>query len=260
MKPKLDKASKVEKLLQKFDPDIDIPDTEDIEGELEDAADRITNMVDTIKSSLDLRKYFPKPAQSQELFDKYLVYPILAIYLVIQLVSVYFLTSGTKDGSDSASTVDTGGGTSEIMRLLRGLTSDDFTEVDAPSSNITSATSNTVAEPETYMEEVDDQFELIVVTFFAYLVTAIQILISWLATQRQFLTKLINKKILTVSKIVNGETATTVKPIFHDIFVVSLEKIKTKLLKLIGKVQKIEVAMSNVSKKPPSIGSFFGLK
>jgi len=89
IKPQLDLAAKFVNVLQKFDPSIDIPDPGDMEGIIKDSSSKVSAVFTTLKQSLNFVKFIPKPFQSISLFDMYLMYPVLGLFLVLQLYGVY---------------------------------------------------------------------------------------------------------------------------------------------------------------------------
>ena len=255
IKPKLDKATKMEKMLQKINPNIDIPDPKDIEEELDDAADLITDAIEKVKTGLDLRQYIPKAAQSQEMFDLYLMYPTLAIFLILQLYNVYKnqdYGGGSGDSSDEVIN-----NTTQFLRSGARFISGnneiiDFRNlVEETNHSIISNTTNSTSEPETFEEEVAEQWQLIVHAFSAYFAAVIQILITFIGTQANVIKALINNKIVSVSVHVNAKLNENAEPVFEKVLVQSMEKIKNQFLKLLDKVELIEGPMSKLPKGLP---------
>lgn len=244
LKEKLDKASKVEKMLQKIDPDIDIPDTSDIEEELQDASDKITSIIKVVKDAVDFAKHIPKAVQSHELFDQHIVYPFLAGCLLIQLISTYIqTTSGSANDADDA--IDEANATDVTRQILSNFTTPNYSNSDGIIfDDYNNSTNMTAAE---FMDEVKDQWQLISIAFSLFLGAVIQLLICFLVTQKSILFTQINNKILVISSELNDILDKTVKPVFHDVLVVSMSKIKHELLKIIEKIERIEGPMKKLS-------------
>lgn len=251
IKPKLDKATKVEKMLQKIDPSIDIPDTSDIEEELSDARDKVTDAINGVKKVLDLAKYIPKACQTIDLFDEYIVYPVLGVFLVVQLVQVYLKTH-SGDTTDEAVLVDS-------ARYLRGTAVDVITPIVANFTNETALPCNN-----TFLDELESQGEVIQIAVHQWWSVVVQMLLTFLTTQKLLLYRAINKKISSVEEDLTDLLDEKVKEPFHDVFVVTMNRVKKKLLDLAKKMNKIDSVMdkipsAGIPKMPskPSIRKFF---
>jgi len=96
MRPKLDKFTKLEKTLQKINPNIDIPDVSDLEEEMEAAEGNVTSKFKDIETSLDIPNRIPAPFRSKAHFQTYIVYPILLVYLSIMLFLAF---TASRDGT-----------------------------------------------------------------------------------------------------------------------------------------------------------------
>ena len=115
VRPKLEKAKKAESILQKYDDSIDIPDPDDIERELDGCGDAIETKMEQVKQAIDFRKCIPLFLRSKRNFTMYMIYPVLAVFLAIQLYGVY-QTSQMQTTTDEA----TSDAASSSTRFLRG--------------------------------------------------------------------------------------------------------------------------------------------
>ena len=92
-------------MLQKIDPDIDIPDATDMEEAFDGYTDKVENIVKLCEKAVDISKKIPRPLQNKENFDKFIVYPLLAFYLAMQLIEVWQIQKlGTLTNSTISST------------------------------------------------------------------------------------------------------------------------------------------------------------
>ena len=245
IKPKLDQASKMESMLQKIDPDIDIPDTKDLEEELGDATGTIRGVMDAVTNALDFMKYVPKAAQSQPLFDQYVVYPVLAFFLVTQLLAVYHSQGSVAAAVNDATLSDDDAGvditnttTLETARFLEAMV------------NATMTTNTNTTDDETFADQVADQWHLITTAFSAFIGAVVQIVLTFLASQKSLIFKQINKKILALSADVTGLLTDKVEPVFKDILFDSMSKVRSQILDLINKVEKIEGPLNKLKAGP----------
>lgn len=243
IKPKLDQASKMETMLRKIDKDIDIPDTKDIEEELGDATDKIHGVMDAVTGALDFMKYIPKAAQSQPLFDQYIVYPVLAFFLLTQLLGVYHSQGSVTDAVNDATSDDATGGVADIINTTT-LEATRFLEA------IVNSTNTTDADDETFADQVADQWHLITTAFSAFVGAVVQIVVTFLASQKSLIFGQINKKIKTLSDDVSDLLRDKVEPVFKDVLLVSMSKIRSKFLDLINKVEKIEGPLNKLKDGP----------
>lgn len=258
IKGKLDQATKLEKMLQKIDPDIDIPDTSDIEEELSDATEKVLGIVQKVKDSLDLAEYIPKFVQSQPMFDNYVVYPFLAGCLLMQLITTY--------ASTHATVVDSAGDELAISGNFTDVNATDVSDATDESILVGNDTrllvdvlNNVQYNPNVtmtgagFMDELKDQWGLVMIALNAFIGAVVQILICFIMTQKSIVYTAINKKILQVSGHINVVLDDKVKPVFHDVLVKSMSFVKNELLTIIKKVEKIEGPLNKVSKSIPSL-------
>mmetsp|Transcript_7747 Transcript_7747/g.11442 ORF Transcript_7747/g.11442 Transcript_7747/m.11442 type:complete len:450 (+) Transcript_7747:124-1473(+) len=243
IKPKLDQASKMESMLQKIDPDIDIPDTKDLEEELGDATGKIRGVMDAVTGALDFMKYIPKAAQSQPLFDLYIVYPVLAFFLVTQLLGVYHSQGSVADAVNNATSDDATG--VDVTNTTTTLEAVRFLEAIVNGTNTTAD-----EDDETFADQVADQWHLITAAFSAFVGAVVQIVVTFVASQKSLIFKQINKKIKAVSDDVSGLLTEKVEPVFKDVLLVSMSKVRSQILDLINKVEKIEGPMNKLKAGP----------
>jgi F0F1-type ATP synthase membrane subunit b/b' len=95
MKPTLDVAAKQEALLRKLDPNVNIPDTGDIDREFDEAQGLVTSKVAVAEQQLDFDKYVPSYLQSTEAFYWRIIVPIIALAFVAQMGVTYLTVTNS---------------------------------------------------------------------------------------------------------------------------------------------------------------------
>lgn len=166
----------------------------------------VLSVILKVKDTLNLPRHFPKVMQSQPLFEKYYVYPFLAICFLTQLFMTY---SETQSNSYLANVGTTMTGAS-------------------------------------FMEKLEDQRHLIVLAFKAFLGAVAQILIAFVATQKSILCRLINRKIKKIGNDVEAELKEMIKPVFHDVFFDSMILVKRQFLSVVNDMRILEGPLNEV--------------
>ncbi len=98
--PKLAMATKMEVVVKKVKPDIDIPDPSDIDREFDEAQGLVTTKLDKAKERIDIHSIIPTVLQSSQVFFWRIVVPFGVLALAIQLL-VVALTPQPSMSSDS---------------------------------------------------------------------------------------------------------------------------------------------------------------
>lgn len=233
VRPKLEKAKKVETILQKYDDTIDIPDSDDIEKELDGCGDAIEEKMDAVKRLIDFRKYVPVFLRSKDNFSMYMIYPVLAVFLALQLYGVY----QTSQMQTDEATTETASA-SELTRFLRGsvLKEDLDTMVEE-------ARSSTTGEPS---EEVS--WYPMWVSLQVYLSAVAEILIGFLMSQAAVIAAVLNVTIGRVEKGANEAIDTTgATDVFNEFLTTKMEVLRAKLLKLVQNMIKIDKAQEKIT-------------
>lgn len=236
IRPKLDQATKMENMLKKLDSDIDIPDTSDIEEELDDAGDMVNASISKLKDGVNLLEYLPKPLQKKEYFAMYVIYPILAIYGLIMILVAFFSASGGSSDEPENQTRYLRGG----PMLFDSLESDNSVYVTADAFPIfTNSSSNSTAVPDEAAKTISDNSQTFMVVVQSVLVSVLLVLLIFVSTLKQVVQSFIKKKIQTGLDDLNDSAKETLEP-FQQVFVVSMDKIKERFQKLLSNVDKIE--------------------
>lgn len=104
LRPKLEIATKQEAMLKKIRPDIDIPDYSDIDREFDGMQGQGDAQLEIAKNRLtDIQTLIPSPLRSPKAFYWRIIFPILAVFLSLQLGMTFVTihkqqqTSGTRN-------------------------------------------------------------------------------------------------------------------------------------------------------------------
>jgi len=223
----------MEKQLKRVDSEIKIPDASDLEEELSEAADKIAGSLDRLKDELDIQTFIPGAAKSKGVFDLYIVYPVLAVYLVMQFVLVYLTTSSwdddTQDGSVDFHAISKANNFAEGSHTFIGENS---------LGRILKVVNAT--EPETYGERLSENVLIFLICLQAYLTSVVSILVVFLMTREAIVKRGINLRIGLFVKKVNLVLEEYLAQPFEDILSDSMISIKEKLLDLIESMERLE--------------------
>ena len=173
---------------------------------------------------VDLSRSLPAPLQSLAKFQIYIVYPFLAVMLILQLVGVY--TSQATNG--------------EVIVLTNATARILFEDDDDFVSKLTNSVD--IDSTSAFGEEESDENEWLLMWFAiqSYLTTALQIIIAFLMTQARTMVALANMNIDKLEKNVNDKLKAAVGDVFESIFQKGFGAVKAKFLDLVRKVDKIE--------------------
>jgi hypothetical protein len=177
-----------------------------------------------MKGMVDLSRSLPAPLQSLAKFQIYIVYPFLAVMLILQLVGVY--TSQATNG--------------EVIVLTNATARILFEDDDDFVSKLTNSVD--IDSTSAFGEEESDENEWLLMWFAiqSYLTTALQIIIAFLMTQARTMVALANMNIDKLEKNVNDKLKAAVGDVFESIFQKGFGAVKAKFLDLVRKVDKIE--------------------
>ena len=183
-----------------------------------------------MKGMVDLSRSLPAPLQSLAKFQIYIVYPFLAVMLILQLVGVY--TSQATNG--------------EVIVLTNATARILFEDDDDFVSKLTNSVD--IDSTSAFGEEESDENEWLLMWFAiqSYLTTALQIIIAFLMTQARTMVALANMNIDKLEKNVNDKLKAAVGDVFESIFQKGFGAVKAKFLDLVRKVDKIEQPLLKV--------------
>jgi hypothetical protein len=226
IKEKLDKVTELEETLRIVDPTIDIPDVSDIEEAFDGCTDQIRGVVDlALKAvSYSTSRAVPTTFKSQSNLDKSIFYPTLAILLGIQLFGVYasIMVKEVNEGKISGI----------------GSNTTDFVGEDKNIFGIENKTPDFVGQTESVQSMA--QLEIMIVSIQTYLTTILQLILAYIASNLSAIAKKINSFIKSIEIDVNQTLDKNIGGTFSLVFDEGLGGVRTKILKLIKDMEKIE--------------------
>eukprot|EP00523_Entomoneis_sp_CCMP467_P009887 CAMPEP_0168736768 /NCGR_PEP_ID=MMETSP0724-20121128/10033_1 /TAXON_ID=265536 /ORGANISM="Amphiprora sp., Strain CCMP467" /LENGTH=707 /DNA_ID=CAMNT_0008783981 /DNA_START=71 /DNA_END=2194 /DNA_ORIENTATION=+ len=121
LKPTLDKASAQAAPLKRLDPDLDIPDYDDIDEEFDEAQGKVGDRVDAARNQFsNVNQYLPEPLHSAKNFYWRIVFPVLLTALLLQL-SVAFITTYSTQKKQAAAAESTDATRRNLRASVRAL-------------------------------------------------------------------------------------------------------------------------------------------
>lgn len=102
-KPMFARAAQAETALRKINPDVDIPDPDDINREFDEAQGKVGEKLDEAKAKIDVEKVIPVPLRSKESFYWRIVVPAAAVACLLQLLLVAVAPKPTNGGDNPLS-------------------------------------------------------------------------------------------------------------------------------------------------------------
>lgn len=220
IRSKLDQITELEQTLRIVDPTIDIPDVSDIEEAFDGCTDQIRKVIGVVLEAVDYStsRAVPSKFQSQEAMDLSMFYPLLGVLLGIQLFGILISVRMQQEGEESASMI--------------GNTDNAVTEIadvgEVPYYDI----GDEAVEP--------TQFEIMIVSIQTYMTTMVQLILAYLISNLSAIAKKINAFIKSIEVDVNDTIEKHTGEIFSLVFDKGLGGVRTKILKLIRDIEKIE--------------------
>lgn len=242
IRPKLKKALKMEGQLKRIDNEIEIPDPREIEEELNHTSDKLSGSLDRVKEEIDIEKYIPKAAKSKKDFDLFIFYPVLALYLVLQMVIVYF---SSQIGEASVQEVNY----DKVQNLLRGffvssdLEGDNSILMNTDSIEILADLTNSTG-IETFGELLSDHVVLFIVCLLSFLTSITSVSLVFFFSRESLINRGINFGSRYLTKRVNFTMGESLTQPFGEVFKDSMTTIKEKLLNMIDQMERIEGPMA----------------
>jgi hypothetical protein len=246
IRPKLDMATKAEVVLKKFDDSIDIPDPTDMEEELDGCADEVEEKMEAVKELINFRKMIPICFRSKENFTKYAIYPVLAIFLVMQLMGVYQSSHmEAADNVDQETDVQMrrflrGTVKIQVRKLVQNMASN---KVEAITESIESSWNGTSSTIDEALES--SSWYPVWVSIQVYITALMQLVIGYLITQAAVVAGVLNKTIIRpLNEYANRAIKTTgATEVFDKYLTTKLQDLREKMLKLINDIAKVDKAL-----------------
>jgi hypothetical protein len=239
IRPKLDKMTKAEVIINKLlEPDIDIPDPKDIEQKLEGCADAIQDKMDLVKNMIQFTPYIPIYLRSKENLNKYVMYPTLLVFLVLQLVSVYqsASTSRSNELHDMPEKEEYLFGARYLIETSLDQANETLTELLSRHNNITNISdillvppifSNVTTEPPMAEEDTVCWYYPFWVSIQVYVTTMVQLVVVFLSTEAIVLVAVLNTMIAGVNADANRALeATGARAVFETYLTDKMTSVK----------------------------------
>ena len=99
---------------------------------------------------------------------------------------------------------------------------------------------------ETFADQLDDLLHLITAALTAFVGAVFQIVVLFVVTEKLSIFEQINEKTLALMEDMTSLLTDTVEPMFTEVLLVSMSKVRNQFLDLIQKVEKIEGLMKKV--------------
>jgi hypothetical protein len=272
IRPKLDKMTKAEVIINKLlEPDVDIPDPKDIEQQLEGCADAIQDKMDLVKTTIQFTPYIPIYLRSKEDLNKYVIYPTLAVFLVLQLVSVYqsASTSRSNESHDMPEEDEFISGARYLLDTSLNQANETLTELLSRHNNITNTSdillvppifSNAITEPP-IAEDTVCWYYPFWVSIQVYMTTMVQLVVVFLGTEAVVLVAVLNTMISGVNDDANRALeATGAAAVFETYLTDKMTSVKDQLLNLITKLNTIEKALEVAGIDLDELDAMAGIK
>ena len=237
VRPKIVQARKLESVLKKYDDSIDIPDPDDIERELDGCNDAVQRSMDAVKRSIDFRKCVPVYFRSRENFKMYMVYPVLAIFLALQIYGVY-QSSQLQSTSDTNATVET-------TRFLRGFSVEQ--ELDTVVEEVRTSTMGDTSDENLSWYPIWSSIQV-------YVSAIAEILLGFVMSQAAMVALSLNIAIGRVENQANEAIDTTgAAEVFNAYLTSKMEAVRAKLLKLVENMIKVDKVQEKLSSGAPRL-------
>ena len=261
---KTKKLSKAETMINKvLKEDIDIPDPDDLTTMLEGCSTEIQTKMDTIKSMINVRDHIPICMRSYQNLQYYVVYPILFIFLAIQIYSVYKSSSSDNDDEEQPNVdVISQDGNHQLLTQTRHILVRSLRQSSSSSGSIVvvvgggrylQATEVVVgAENDTGSNGSDNNnifsseyYLPIWISIQVYVTAIVQLMLIFALTSTVALCAVLNQIIITP---INKETRDVVersgaKDVFELYLTTKMQLLKDKLTKILSKIKKIETSL-----------------
>lgn len=240
-RPKIKAAQKVKGLLQKHDDTIEIPDPDDIERELDGCDEKVQTTMEQVKKSIDMTKAVPICFRSPQNFSLYVVYPILVVFLALQVYGVYQSSQTVHDATDG-SVQETA--SDVTRRFLRGSVEQDL---DAIVEEVRTSTMSSQTSPSD--EKVS--WYPIWVALQVYLSAIAELVIGFLLSQAYMIAASLNIAVGRIENEANQAIETMgASQVFDEYLTTKMEALRANLLKLVHAMLKIDKVQKQFNDSP----------
>ncbi len=250
IKSKLDQVTELEKTLRMINPEIDIPDVTDIEEAFDGCTDKIRNAIGMVLAVVgySTSKAVPKTFQSQESLDRSIFYPLLGVLLCIQIFGVWASTHmNIEDGGEGdiystkgLNATTAGGLNGTIPEVLSGTVTKGVHETITEGFNATNSSQIYYINVTQNQETEPTQMDIMLVSIQTYLTTMIQLILVYILSTIAAVTRKVNSFIKSIEGDVNDTLDKSIGDTFNVVFKEGLGGVRSKTLKLIRDMEKIE--------------------
>jgi hypothetical protein len=219
IKSKADMATKAETMLRLVKPDIDIPDTSDIEKSFNRFEAIIRGAFGKkVTPAMDISRTIPKVFQSLDFFEYFAFYPFLAVFLLLQLFSVFTATS-TSSSESMITTSETAMIRTEFV-AARALNADSDFDSTLSSDVISSVDVASMANATLHDGTPNgiNEWGILWFAIQAYAATAVQLALAFVITQANAIAAVINHFLKRVESTINTSLDDQVGNVFRKIF------------------------------------------
>jgi hypothetical protein len=208
-----------------------------------------------MQGMVDISRNLPAPLQSIEKFQIYVVAPFLAIVLILQLVSVYYLqTADTQvveeDGIEIAMNAT-------LRRLLLPEPDNDYGIIVNVTNSI-DLNATAAANDANDAGSDENEWALVWLSIQAYVKTVVTIVVAFVLTQVRIIVALTNSQIGQLERNVNGTLREKAGSVFESVFQKGFGSVKAKFLRLVHKVDLIEQPLRKLQSKLPGSAGLMG--
>jgi len=236
---KLDKVTELETMLRTVDPTIDIPDVSDIKEAFDGCTDKIESAFKAVLNVADgsISKVIPPMFRSRKMLEKRLLYPFLAVVLVMQLASVW-----------------------KNEHVQNAEVEDSSNSYEQSTDSFSSEAFTNDTEQEEPFSQWQAQWEVLSSAVLTYVSTILQLVIAFIVTQISLIVKKLNAFVEKIegdiNTIINEQVGGTFKLVFSE----CMGGVREKMLKLIGDMEKIEGPLKKAEEMKNAQGMMNALK
>lgn len=247
MEPTLKKAKLQTGALKKLDPELEVPDLDDVNKEFDEMQGVVVKKIEEAEEHLVLDKYIPAYLQSADSFYWRIVFPVAVVALLIQLAFAWFTTYSTSAANEAG-------------RLLKDVDVQSYK--DEASDQIHGYQDEASGQIEGFRDELRDQFKtysdefnelsgslkpMLINVATSYAVALVQMGLIYLCTNPKVRAWIVNK-LLSMMKDEAMRTlrqygaVTTVE----DVMGTRMSRIRSKVLKILQVYQKVNDLMGKL--------------
>lgn len=236
IEPTLVNANKIEFMLKRIDPEVDIPETKDVDKIFDKVQAGVAFKIKEAQSKMDLRQYIPPSLKSPQAFYWKIIFPILCVAFLVQMVGAFVSQTFFHALLTPSQLIDS----ESINEHLESVKSEIAGEIREIDSNIGE-----------YKEELRtlsiESRHLLISVAVSYFISLVQLLICTLVTNKENRKRLIKRVVdhLTFSAHEYLQQ-TGVTTLYRDMLGANMERVKIKVLRAIRAENRLKLLISKV--------------